>query len=102
VTKYYMKWTMNPMAIPMNPEERVKLWLSMLEMVRADLKSGVMTDWGICSDLSEGYAFAETDEKSLHASILKWIPNIIFDIKPVITVDQSIANINLAVAAAKR
>jgi uncharacterized tellurite resistance protein B-like protein len=35
---------MNPMAIPMNPEERVKLWMTMLEMVKADLKSGVMTD----------------------------------------------------------
>ncbi|MDG6256766.1 MAG: hypothetical protein QCH35_04125 [Methanomicrobiaceae archaeon] len=102
MTKFYMRWHMNPMTIPTNPEERGKLWISMLEMVREELNSGGFTDWGICSDLSAGYAFAETDEKSLHASILKWIPYIVFDIKPVLTVDQSIENVKKAEEAVKK
>ncbi|MDD1714082.1 MAG: hypothetical protein LUQ61_02350, partial [Methanoregulaceae archaeon] len=102
MTKFYMKWQLNPLFTPSNPEERVKLWLSLLEMTKADLKSGSITDWGVCSDSSEGYAFAETDEKTMHASILKYIPYISFDIKPVIAVDHVIANIKQAAAAAKK
>ena len=97
-----MRWQLNPMFTPANPEERVKLWLSMLEMVRADLQSGSLTDWGICSDISAGYAFAEGDEKTIHASILKWIPYLNFDIKPVLSVDNVIANIKQAASAAKK
>jgi hypothetical protein len=73
MTKFYMRWKLNRMVIPTNPEERVKLWLMMLEQVKADLKSGAITDWGICIDLSAGYAFAETDEKTLHATILSGV-----------------------------
>jgi hypothetical protein len=102
MAKFYMRWQLNPMLISPNPEERVKQWLMMLEMVKADLKSGSLTDWGICSDLSAGYAFAETDEKTLHATILKWVPYVHFDAKPVISVDQSIANIKQVAAAMKK
>jgi hypothetical protein len=97
-----MKWHLNQMFIPTNPEERVKLWLSMLESVKADLKSGAMSDWGICCDDSGGYAFAETDEKMLHSTILKWMPFVSFDIKPVLSVDQTMESIKRAVAAAKK
>lgn len=102
MTRFYMRWQLNPMLVPTNPEERVKLWLTMLEMVRMELKSGGMTDWGICSDVSAGYGFAETDEKTLHATILKWLPYVHFDVKPVLTVDQCIANIKQVAAAGKK
>jgi hypothetical protein len=93
MAKFYMRWEINPLLVPMNSEERVKLWLSMLEMVKENLSSGALTDWGMCSDSSAGYAFAETDEKSLYSSILKWFPYINFDVKPVLTVDEVIDSI---------
>jgi len=109
MAKFYMRWHFNPKSIPTNPEERGKLMLSMLEEVRADLKSGALTDWGLCSDSSgqcsdssEGYAFSETDEKSLHVTIRKWSPYVIFDIKPVIDVDQVIASIKQTATVAKK
>ena len=90
MTKFYMKWHLRHMFIPTNPEERVKLWISMLEMVKADLKSDRFTDWGSNFDVSGGYAVAEGTEVDINASILKWIPYVIFDIKPVLSVDQMI------------
>jgi hypothetical protein len=74
----------------------------MLEMVKADLKSGALTVWGIWCDSSAGFAFAETDEVSLHAAILKWMPYIVFDNKPVLSVDQVLTNIRKAAAAVKK
>ena len=102
MTRFYMRWQMNPLTVPVNPEERGKLWITMLEMVKAELKSGMLTDWGIWFDLSGGYAFADTDEVSLHAAILKWMPYIVYDIKPVLSVDQVLANIKKAAAAATK
>lgn len=98
MAKFYMRWEINQLLCPANPEERVKNWLSMLEMVKADLKSGALKDWGMCSDASGGYAFAETDEKSLYMSVLKWFPYIIFDVKPVLTVDQIVDSIKTVAA----
>ena len=43
--KFYIKWQLNPLATPATPEERVKLWLSMLEMVKDDFKTGRLKDW---------------------------------------------------------
>jgi hypothetical protein len=97
-----MRWHLNHAFIPTNPEERVKLWMAMLEMVKADLKSGALRDWGMCSDDSGGYAFAETDEKTLHTTILRWIPYVSFNIKPVLTVDQTMESIRQATAGAKK
>jgi hypothetical protein len=102
MTKFYMRWHLNPMLIPTNPEERMKLWMSMLELVKADIKSGTMSDWGMCSDASGGYAFAETDEKTLHTTITRWMPYVIFDIKPVLSVDQIIESLKRAAAGAKK
>jgi hypothetical protein len=102
MTKFYMRWHLNPMLIPTNAEERVKLWMSMLDMVKSDLKSGALLDWGMCCDDSGGYAFAETDEKILHSLILRWIPYVSFNIKPVLTIDQSIESIKRAAAGPKK
>ena len=102
MTKFYMRWHLNRMLIPTNAEERVKSWMSMLELVKAELKTGGLSDWGMCSDASGGYAFAETDEKTLHTTILRWMPYVIFDIKPVLTADQIIESIKKAAAGPKK
>jgi len=102
VPKFYMRWQLDPTKIPVNPEERTKLWLSMLEMVKADLNAGVLKDWGICSDASCGYGFSELSEVDLYTALLKWMPYVSFDIKPVLTVNQAIESIKKAVAAAKK
>jgi hypothetical protein len=102
MTRFYIKWHVNTRYIPVNPEERIKNSLKLLEMVRADLQSGILKEWGMFNDNSGGYAIAETDEKTLHTAILKWIPYTTFDIKTVLTVDQAIADYKQAGVAAKK
>ena len=92
---------MNSQFTPVDPEERVKLWLSMLDMVKADLKTGTFTDWGICYDTSAGYGFSELNEQDLYEAMLKWMPYVEFDVKPVLDVDQVIESIKKVAAAAK-
>lgn len=101
MSKFYIKWRKNQYTIPTNFEEQVKLWMTLLEWVKADIKAGLFTEWGACCDSASGYCITEGDEVSLHAQILKYQPFIVFDIKPVLSVDQTFESIQRAVAAAK-
>ena len=96
-----MKWRKNQHIIPTNPEEQAKVWLTFLEWLKAEKKAGLFTDWGACCDGASGYCIAEGDETSMHSHLLKYQPFIIFSVKPVLSVDQTIGSINRAVAAAK-
>ena len=46
MAKFYIKWQLDPNKVPDDPEERVKFQLTALEMVRADMQSGLFKDWG--------------------------------------------------------
>ena len=99
--KSWIRWQLNPQFTPADPAERVKLQLSMLDMVKADLKTEAFTDWGVCYDGSAGYALSELGEQDLYEAMLKWMPYVEFDVKPVLDVDQTIESIKKLVAAAK-
>ena len=89
-------------ATPPTPQERVGLWLKMLEMVKADMQAGKTMDWGQYADGSAGYALMDAaSETELFTSLLKWIPYVSFDAKAVLTVDQTIESIKKVDAQAK-
>ena len=101
--KYYVTWQMNPLETPKSPEERVKLWLSLLEMIKADMAAGCVKDWGMAAGLEGGYAIREeASETDLTAALLKWTPYVNFEAKPILTVDQTIEAIQKAVTAMKK
>ena len=100
--KSWIKWEMNTQLIPPDPEEKVKLWLSMLEMVKDQISAGIWTkEWGLCYDGSGGYAFSELSVSDIYGALSQWIPNVEFDVKPVLTADQAIESLKKVAAAAK-
>jgi hypothetical protein len=101
MTKYHIKWQLNPLTTPEDPEKRAKLWISMLEMVKADLRSGRFMDWGAHFDINSGYCIGEGNEADIFTSLLKWTPYVVFDVKPIVNVDRVIGAINKAVAESK-
>ena len=100
-TRFHIKWQLNPLTTPEDPDKRVKLWMSMLEMVKTELKSGRFTDWGAHSDINTGYCIGEGNEADVFASLLNWIPYVIFEVKPVLSADQVIGAITKVVAETK-
>lgn len=87
---------------PADSSESGRAYETIVELVQADIKSGTMSDGGRGSDASREYAFAETDENTLHTTIPRWMPQVIFDIKPVLSVDQSIESLKRVAAGAKK
>lgn len=101
--KYYAKWTVNPLELPKSPEERLKLWQSMTEIVKADMKAGIIKEWGITTDLSEGFTINEfASETDAAAYTLKWIPALNVVAKPFLTVDQNLEILKKAMASIKK
>lgn len=101
--KFYIKWQLDPNKVPANAEDMVKGWLSLLEMVKADMKTGEVKDWGSAAGGDWGYAVREApSETELFTRLLKWIPYVHFEVTPVLTVDQTMESIKKAAAAAKK
>jgi hypothetical protein len=103
VPKFYVKWWLDPNRVSPDAEERVKGWLSLSEMVKADMKAGLVKDWGCAAGGDWGYSVNEApSETELFTRLLKWIPYVHFEVTPVLTIDQTMESIKKAVAAAKK
>jgi len=89
MTKFFIKWWVDPLKTPNTREDTGKLFLSMLEPVKADLSAGKLIDWGQFTNGREGYAISELSESDLFAVMQKWMSVIAFDVLPVLSVEQS-------------
>jgi len=90
VPKFFIYWEVASTFVPGTPEERAKLWLTLSEMVKADLEAGIIKDWGIRVGELSGYGICEMSEEDLNNLLMKWLPYIKFEVNPVITIDQQI------------
>ncbi len=94
MAKFYVKWWLEPTKVPVEAEQRAKGWLSMLQMIKADLNAGVTKDWGMAAGGDFGYAISEAaNEAELFTRLLKYIPYAHFEVVPVLTVDQTMESI---------
>ncbi len=93
MTKFLVLWELDSSMLPKAPEERVKLQISMLEMVKADLQAGVLKDFGVNAGGGSGYSISESSETELFTYLLKWTPMLKFKVLPMITVDETIEGI---------
>jgi len=102
MAKYYIRWQTNVQSLPATSEERAKLGMSLAGMVKQDIQGGKMKDWGAVPGEHIGYCLMEVaSEVDLATSLAKWWPYIIFEVMPVITVDQYIESIKKMVAEAQ-
>lgn len=103
MSRFHVTWEMNLQEMPKTPEERVKLWITLLEMVKADLKAGFSKDWGVDAGGYKGYAIWEgVNEAELYLNLVKYFPYVIFKTRPALTVYQAEDAIKKAVAAMKK
>jgi len=90
MTKFHIEWKGN---VSMSSEEYANLptiTLSLLEMVKDSVKSNKVTDWGTYCDLRTGYMIMEGTQDEIMPELLKYMPYVLFDVKPVVNVDQAI------------
>ena len=88
MAKWIVKWDLIPLYWSLPDAERVSVGLNTLEMVKADIAAGLITDWGINTDASGGYCICDCSQTELYQALLKYRPYISFTTTPLISLDQ--------------
>jgi hypothetical protein len=94
--KTLIKWQLNPQLIPIDPKERLGLYMMFMDMIKKDMEAGNLTGWGVYSDGSGGYAFTKLGSKELYTMVLKWSPYVMFDAKSVLGVEETVESLKKA------
>ncbi|KCZ71098.1 hypothetical protein ANME2D_03130 [Candidatus Methanoperedens nitroreducens] len=87
MARFLILWRVDTMKVPESPEEQMTLSTKLMNMVKEDLKRG-MLDWGGFVGGHVGYAIAEGTEQEIALALAKYSPYIKFKVNPVLSVSQ--------------
>jgi len=102
MTKWFVKWKLTEQYMSLPTPERRKIGLQMLEMIKADMNAGIISDWAITTDTGKGYGISEADETQLYECLIKYRPYNAFDVTPVIPFAQHYETLKKLAAAAQK
>jgi hypothetical protein len=75
-------------AFPSDPEERMKLMMSLGEDVKKSLASGETKMWGMSVGGGKGFSISEGDPKDIFTRAARLMPLVKFKVKPMLTIDE--------------
>ena len=100
MTRYLVKWKAES-CFPPSKEERLKNWIRMAEMIKSDIASGIMKEWGISAGSGAGFALVEGSETDVWELCIKYRPFVFFEVTPIISIDQYLDTIKKMAAQVK-
>jgi len=86
--KYLLLWEVDQTRAPISPQERGAGWGALIDMVKEDLKKGIIKDWGAFVGEINGYAVVEGTEVEIGNMTERYVPWVIFKVHPVASVKQ--------------
>jgi hypothetical protein len=86
--RYMMTWELDTTKIPVNPKERANAFLPMVQMVKQDMQSGLLKEWGAYIGEMRGFGVSEGSEEAVAMMAQKYAPIVQFTGHPVATIDQ--------------
>ncbi len=76
--RYLALWEIDSSKTPVDAKEIAAGWSLLAEIVKQDLKSGTMKDWGAFVGETNGYLILEGTEVEVTSSLAKYAPYVIF------------------------
>jgi hypothetical protein len=86
--KFLILWENDMTKMPTDLKELVTLRSKMMNMVKEDLKSGGMKDWGKFAGENCGYAVAEGTEEEIERWTARYVPYIKFKVQAILSASQ--------------
>ena len=86
--KYLLLWKLDSTKIPISPQKRGTGFNGLMEGVKEDMRKGLMKDWGAFVGELNGYAVAEGTEIEVGNMVQQYVPFVIFEVHPVMSVQQ--------------
>ena len=89
MAKYLVLWELDETRIPVDPKERAAGWKPLVDMVKKDMESGFMKDWGGYIGETSGYTIYEGAELDLSIHLQQYVPFVRFKVHPVGSVSHT-------------
>ena len=86
--KYLLLWEIDTAKIPVSPKERGTGWNALMQMVKQDIKKGLIKDWGTFVGELSGYAVEEGSELEVMNAVQQFTPFVHFKVHPIGSVSQ--------------
>jgi hypothetical protein len=86
--RYLALWEVDSSRVPVDGKEITAAWSLLLELVKQDLKSGIMKDWGEFVGETNGYSIHEGTEVEVGSGLTKYAPYVIFKLHAVASASQ--------------
>ena len=86
--KYLLIWEIDRTKLPVSPKERGAGWNALMEMVKQDIKKGLIKDWGTFIGELGGYAVEEGSELEVMNAVQQYTPFVHFKVHPIGSVSQ--------------
>ena len=93
MAKFLLLWELDRARIPVDPKERLAGRTMLLNMVKDDIESGKLTDWGAFSGELAGYAIMEGTDQDVVIGTGKYDPYIKFKTHSVLSVNQALESV---------
>ncbi len=88
MAKFLTLWETDLTRVPENPEDQIALFTRLQDMVKKDLESGTIKDFGCFMSGFEGYSIGEGTEEEVTFSVIKYSPYIKCKVYPILSVNQ--------------
>lgn len=100
MAKFLLLWESDMTRAPLDPKKRLAGWTMLLNMVKDDLESGRLKDWGAFPGEHAGYAIMEGTDQEVLIGTEKYVPYVRFKTHSVISVSQTLESMSKALSQA--
>ena len=86
--KYLLLWEIDRTRLPVSAKERGAGWNALMEMIKQDIKKGLVKDWGTFIGELSGYAVNEGSELEVMNAVQQYTPFVHFKVHPIGSISQ--------------
>ena len=87
--KVLLLWELDRTRMPDDPKERITSWTMMMDMIKNDLKSGGLKEWGMFTAEMAGYAVREGTDEEIAIGTGRYEPYVKFKAYSILSVSQT-------------
>lgn len=81
--RYLALWEIDRSRVPVSSQERAAGWSALMNMVKEDMKKGIVKDWGAFVGEINGYSIAEGSEVEIGKMNVRYAPFVHFKTYPI-------------------
>lgn len=88
MARYFLRWKMDRARLPNSPDEIARGWQQLLSVVKQDLETSKVSDWGAFAGEAAGYCILDGDADDVMRFTLRYAPFVQFEVQPLVGVKQ--------------